>query len=146
MSEWRQVKAMKGGKGTLFANIGKDGRMRLPQLIASEAGLSPDSYVELFVRETDNGTQIGVRPLASETAWSVKCTTTGKTEDYKLNQRSESGRVVNLIVPLKSALNSQGIEIVKRLRVVAYWAADESMLIVDMGKSQATDAHIVEAA
>ncbi len=144
MSEWRQVKSMRGGRGTLYANIGKDGRMTLPREIASIAGLDPDTYVELFVRD-DEGVQIGIKPVAAETAWSVKCTTTGSIENFKDNKRDEKGRLSGLIVPLRSALSSSGIDIVKRLRVVAYWEPDQSMVIADLGKSQVTEAHLVEA-
>lgn len=140
---WKRVKSIKGGRGTQFGSIGKDGRLLLPSVVASAANFGPGTWVELMVADDEDMARIGIVPVRSETAYSVKVTTTGKIEDYGKGP-GEKGRTVSLIVPLRHALNELGRSVVKRLRVVCFWDADLEGIVIELPSAQVTQSEIVE--
>lgn len=130
---FERVRTMKGGKGTKFASIDKQGRMIIPHAVATIMdGVKPGSYFELLVDRDE--CQILLRPCLYETAYSVKATCTGKVSAW--DEKDESGRTPNLIVSVKTALTLVGFSIVSRLRVPISWSSDFNGFIVQLPKPE----------
>ena len=123
---FERVRCIKGGKGSKFGSIGKDGRLIVPHLVVSAANASPGMYFELLV-DRDN-LQILARPTPVETVYSVKSTCTGKPDEW--GKPDEKGRTSSLIISLRSALTQMGVTVVRRLRVRIEWSLELEGIVV----------------
>lgn len=138
---WRQVRSMKRAKGSGYASVGRDGRMILPRPIVDLAGLKPGSFVELFTSyDEEQNLWIAVEPKSQETAWTVRCTCTGKNDDWG---KPNTGKSLNLIVPLQTALSMEGIRLVRVRRVESSWEPDQGRILIQFGPTQAVGGEAV---
>lgn len=132
---------MKGGRGTLYGSIDKTGRMIIPHAVATLTDAKPGTYFELFVDPDES--QILMKPVPYETAYSVKASCTGKLSAW--NNKDASRRTPNLIVSVKTALTHVGITIVSRLRVPIDWVEDLGGYIVQLPRPETITSEIARS-
>lgn len=127
------IRSIRGGRGTLFASIDKQGRLIVPHAVATLVpNIKPGVWFELFVDRDTN--QLLLKPTPYEKAYTVKATSTGKLSAWE--RKDQSGRTPNLVVSVRTALSHVNISIVSRMRVKIEWSDDLNGFVVHLPRPE----------